>query len=177
MGISFLIFQGSVSVDRAEFIKKCNDKLKLIRTEYNLSQEKAAQVLGLSKKTLVEIEKGRSSLGWAGSVALCTIFDHSEILDATFGGPPTDIILNLAFEGKELYEEQARGPFFTKTLGGKTWWKVVEEAGGYAIQQNIISLHYRILDSDDVRVWFSFDYDQVKAKFDLLLPHTPGPGS
>jgi DNA-binding XRE family transcriptional regulator len=64
-------------MERNEFIAKCNARLKLVRTEYNLSQEKAAHVLGLSKKTIVEIENGRSSLGWMGCVALCMIFGNS----------------------------------------------------------------------------------------------------
>ena len=63
-----------------------------------------------SKKTVVEIENGRFSLGWMGSVALCMIFGNSEILSATFGGKPTDIIMALAFDGKE--------PAYPKTQNG-----------------------------------------------------------
>jgi len=144
-------------MERKEFITKCNMKLKLIRTEYGLSQEKAAYVLGLSKKTVVEIENGRSSLGWMGSVALCMIFGNSEILSATFGGKPTDIIMALAFDGKE--------PAYPKTMGGKVWWKLLEERNGFKIQQNIISQHYRILDSEDRRIWSSFKFDEVEEKF------------
>lgn len=39
-----------------------------------------AHELGISKKTLVGIEKGRSSLGWTGSAALCLLFGDSETL-------------------------------------------------------------------------------------------------
>jgi DNA-binding XRE family transcriptional regulator len=155
-------------LDRAEFILKCNEKLKLIRTEFGFSQEKAAQILGLSKKTVVEIEKGRSSLGWTGSVTLCTIFDNSEILAATFGGSPADVILILAFKDCGPFEE-GKSPFYLmKTLGGKIWWKPVVEQGGYVIQQNIITQHYRILDGEDKRLLFSFDFDRVKERFDFL---------
>ena len=45
-----------------------------------------AAVLGISKKTLVEIEKGRSSLGWTGAAAFAAIFRESGILQAQFGG-------------------------------------------------------------------------------------------
>ena len=144
---------------REEFINKCNEKLKLIRTEYNFSQEKAAYILGLSKKTIVEIEKGRTSLGWTGSVALCMIFYNSEMLSATFGGKPTDIIMALAFDGNE----PARN---WKTLGGNIWWKQVEELNGFKMQQNIISHHYRILDIENRRICSSFNLEQIKKRFE-----------
>jgi len=147
-------------MNRDIFIKKCDEKLKLIRTEYNFTQEKAAHVLGLSKKTVVEIEKGRTSLGWAGSVALCTIFSNSEILSAVFGGKPTDIIMALAFDGNE--------PAYPKTMGGKVWWKPVEEQNGFKIQQNIISQHYRILDCEDRRICSSFAFAGIKERFDEI---------
>ena len=50
-------------MDRDTFVDLMNHQLKLVRTEYGLTQEAMARALGLSKKTLVEIEKGRSSLG------------------------------------------------------------------------------------------------------------------
>ena len=50
---------------KEQFILEMNRQVKLVRTEYGLTQEAMAMALGLSKKTLVEIEKGRSSLGWA----------------------------------------------------------------------------------------------------------------
>jgi DNA-binding XRE family transcriptional regulator len=144
-------------MEREEFIVKCNEKLKLIRTEYNFSQEKTAQILGFSKKTVVEIEKGRSSLGWTGAVALCAIFGSSEILSATFGGKPTDVIMALAFEGNE--------PSYPKTMGGKVWWKPVEERNGFKVQQNIISQHYRILDGKDRRICSSFEWKSIQERF------------
>jgi len=146
-----------ILVDRNEFIESCNNKLKLVRTEYGYSQDKMAIILGMSKKTLVEIEKRRSTLGWSGSVTLCTIFQNSEIISATFGGRPTDIIMALAFDGKE--------PIYKKTLGGKVWWQDIEKGKNGKIQQNIISRHYRILDNDDRRVCSSFDFSEIKEVF------------
>lgn len=120
-------------MDRNEFIRKADEKLKLVRTEYGYNQEKMADILGLSKKTLVQIEKGRSSLGWSGAVVLCTIFERSEVLAAAFGGETTDIIMALAFKDTE--------PDYPKTMGGKIWWNTLEDTGKYKIQQNIISRH------------------------------------
>lgn len=72
---------------RDEFIKECNRIEKLIRTEFNYSQEHMAEILGISKKTLVEIEKDRRSLGWSGSVVLCSLFH-----DARFWPEPSAAI-------------------------------------------------------------------------------------
>ena len=43
-------------MDRREFIREMDIHLKLVRTEYGYTQEMMAAILGLSKKTLVEIE-------------------------------------------------------------------------------------------------------------------------
>ena len=147
-------------MNRNEFIKKIDEKLKLVRNEYDYTLDKMAEVLGISKKTLIQIEKGRASLGWTGSVALCALFGDSEILEMIFGGQSQDIILDLAFDGYEAKHD--------KTMGGRIWWKDVEVKGSYRIQQNIISKHYRILNNGDRRICHSFDYDYIKKRLDEL---------
>ena len=144
---------------RVDFIKKVTEKLKLIRIECDYTQDKMAEILGISKKTLVQIEKGRSTLGWAGAVTLCTIFRNSEVLEMTFGGHPQDIILSLAFNNYESNE---------KTLGGKVWWINIECTDEFRIQQNIISGHYRILDAQDIRLCSSFDYEYIRKRLQEL---------
>lgn len=142
---------------REEFIETCNRIEKLIRTEFKYSQEIMAYTLGLSKKTLVEIEKGRASLGWTASVALCTLFGDSEIIAANFGGSPQDLIQALAFT------DQNR--IFPKTMGGYVWWKDLRKVDGYRLQQNIVSKHYRILDSENRRLTSSFDQREIYSHF------------
>ena len=78
-------------MNKNEFIKLLDGKLKLIRTEYGLTQDKMAS--GISKKTLVEIEKNRKSLGWTSSVALASIFSDSTILHDAIGGDISDLIM------------------------------------------------------------------------------------
>ena len=141
---------------RTDFINKISEKLKLIRIESNYTQDNMAEILGLSKKTLVQIEKGRSTLGWASAVTLCTIFKDSEVLDMTFGGNPQDIILSLAFTDYESNE---------KTMGGKVWWSTIECTDHYKIQQNIISRHFRILDDQDRRICSSFNDEYIRRRF------------
>ena len=138
------------------FIAEMNHQVKLVRTEYGLTQEAMAKALGLSKKTLVEIEKGRASLGWMGAVAFSSIFSASRVLSGVLGGDAGDMILALAFEDLK--------PTYPQTMGGKIWWKTLEESEKWKIQQNIISNHFRALDRHDRRISFGFDFDHVRAR-------------
>lgn len=147
-------------MDRNEFIKKTDEKLKLVRNEYDYTLDKMAEILGISKKTLIQIEKERASLGWTGAVTLCTIFRDSEILGMVFGGRAQDIILTLAFNG---YEAK-----YDKTMGGKIWWRELESKNGLRIQQNIISKHYRLLNDQGSRICSSFDYEYVLKRLNEL---------
>lgn len=144
-------------MDKSEFISLCNVKVKLVRAEYSLSQDKMALMLGISKKTLVEIEKGRSSLGWTGSVALCSIFENSEVIASVFGGRPNDIILALAWDGSE--------PVYPTTMGGHVWWQTVMQNERYVIQQNILFQHFRLLTADGRRVASSFVLEDLTKQF------------
>ena len=141
---------------KEQFIQEMDRTVKLVRTEYGFTQEAMAKALGLSKKTLVEIEKGRSSLGWMGAVAFSSIFSGSQVLSGLLGGEAEDLVLALAFEDLK--------PVYPKTMGGKVWWRTVEVIGTFRIQQNILSQHYRALDKENGRVCSSFELDTVRKK-------------
>lgn len=145
---------------REEFVFEMDQQVKLVRTEYGFTQDVMAKILGLSKKTLVEIEKGRSSLGWMGAVAFSTLFADSRVLSGLLGGEASDMVLALAFQDTK--------PVFPKTMGGKVWWRTVEQIGTYKIQQNIISQHYRALDPEDGRVCSSFELESVRSQLKEL---------
>lgn len=144
-------------MNRDDFIKKIDEKVRLIRNEKEFTQDKMADIIGISKKTLVQIEKGRTSLGWTGAVAIATLFRDSEVLHMIFGGDPQDIILALAFENYEVRYEN--------TMGGKVWWQDIKSKDNYRIQQNIISKHFRILDKEDRRISSSFDKNFILQRF------------
>lgn len=141
-------------MDRDEFIALCNSKVKLVRTEFSFSQEKMALMLGISKKTLVEIEKGRSSLGWSGSVVLCSVFNDSQILNDAFTQNPIDIFRNIAFENSE--------PNYRQANTYRIWWQTILRNDEYLIEQNIVSQHYRLLTKDNKIVASSFNIEDLK---------------
>jgi len=145
---------------REEFIKQIDGQVKLVRTEYGFTQDVMARVLGISKKTLVEIEKGRSSLGWTGAVALCAVFSGSQVLSGVLGGDAADMIQALAFDDVK--------PVFPKTMGGRIWWETVETGKGWKIQQNIISRHYRALDDENGRICSSFSLEEIYQRLKEL---------
>ena len=148
-------------MERSEFISIMNHKIKLIRTEFDLTQEKMAEAIGISKKTLVEIEKGRNSLSWSAAVAAAVIFADSSILEEAFGGETSDLVKVVALNGLD-----AKLP--DKTMGGRIWWQDIKESKGYRIQQNIISRHYRILDAEDRRFFSTFDKKEAESRLKEL---------
>src|SRR5690606_7540701 len=113
------------------------------------TQEKMAEVIGISKKTLVQIEKRRTNTGWTTTAAVCALFRESSILQSTLGGDPVEII-EMAAHSYIRYSRE-------KTLGGRVWWREVDQQNGFRLQQNIISNHYRILDPDDYRLFSTYD--------------------
>ena len=141
-------------------IKQINSCLKLVRTEYGLNQDKMAAILGISKKTLVESEKGRRELGWTEAVALASIFAGSRILKDALGEDFNEMISALALEDVRLDHPL--------TMGGKVWWREIRSVPGYRIQQNLISSHYRLLDDKDRRLVSSFNIKDIEDYLERL---------
>ncbi|MGM9987399.1 MAG: helix-turn-helix transcriptional regulator [Bacillaceae bacterium] len=147
-------------MNKQEIISILSEKMKLVRTEAGYTQEKMAEIIGLSKKTLVGIEKGRFNASWTTTVAFVTLFSHSTIIQNILGDEPIQTIQALAHS--ELYTPKE------KTLGGHIWWKEIKSTNNFRLQQNVVSNHYRILDSKNYR-WFStFDYDHAQEYFTKL---------
>ncbi|MGE7623787.1 helix-turn-helix transcriptional regulator [Viridibacillus sp. NPDC096237] len=148
-------------MDKEQIISIATAKFKLVRTENNYTQDKMAEVLGISKKTLVQIEKQRVPCGWTTTVALCALFRESSILQNAMGGDPMEVV--------ELTAHDVIARPKEKTMGGYIWWRTVQEDKGYRLQQNILSNHYRILDSESYR-WFStMDEKAVLEEFTRIL--------
>ncbi|WP_409304495.1 helix-turn-helix transcriptional regulator [Peribacillus sp. SCS-155] len=148
-------------MDKQTVISIITDKIKLVRVEMDYTQDKMAEVLGVSKKTLVQIEKGRSTAGWTVIVAVCALFRESEVLQSALGGDPLEVAETIARDGLNYRKE--------KTLGGKVWWKVIARDQSYILQQNMISHHFRILDEDNYRIYSTFEENEAKARFEELI--------
>ena len=147
-------------MEKSTLIEILSKKIKLIRTEFNYSQDYMSEILGISKKTLVQIEKGRIEASWSVTVTLCALFRDSEIVQNTLGGDPLDILQIVAHQSYDTPKEL--------TLGGKIWWTEIHRLGSFRLQKNLVSDHYRILDESNRR-WFStFDENEAKIKLEEL---------
>ena len=138
-------------------------KLKLIRTERGYTQDKMAEVIGLSKKTLVQIEKERTNAGWTTAAAVCALFRNSDILQSALGGDPVEVA-ELAVH-KTISQPHARD----KTMGGRVWWRELDRQKGVRLQQNVISGHYRVLDAEDYRLFSTYDAADAEEHFQYYV--------
>jgi DNA-binding XRE family transcriptional regulator len=144
-------------VTRDEIILQVSEKLRLIRTEAGYTQDKMADIIGVSKKTLVQIEKGRVLANWSTVVSICALFRETETVQFLFGNEPLEVLETVALNGIDLRK--------SKTLGGRVWWRVLSQKSGYILQQNILSKHFRILDERNYRIFSSFDEKLSKQRF------------
>ncbi|MCA0980291.1 helix-turn-helix transcriptional regulator [Exiguobacterium aestuarii] len=148
-------------MQKSEFIGQVSRKVKLIRIESQHSQDEMASLLGISKKTLIQIEKERNEASWSTVVTLCALFNKSEILIHLIGDDPVEFVKLIATAN--TYEPKE------KTLGGRVFWHAIEEGPYFTLQQNIVSGHYRIIDLDYVRWYSTFDAEdaeQVRLKLE-----------
>lgn len=140
-------------MEKKEIIEIVIPKLKLIRTEFDLTQEEMADIIGVSKKTLVEMEKGRNKGNWGVVIAIVALFGDSEILLHILGEDALDIVTMVA--RKNIIDRKE------KTLGGKVWWRVIKTKSKYTLQQNVVSMHYRILDEELYRYFSTFNQKEA----------------
>lgn len=147
-------------MDRQFIMQITSDSLKLIRTENDYTQDKMAEILGISKKTLVQIEKERTLANWTTTIAICALFRHSETLQNRIGGDPMEVI--------ELTVHDVIITPKEKTMGGYIWWKNIDEHNNHRLQQNLLSKHYRILDDENYRILSTFDEDVANEKWQAM---------
>ncbi|PFO04263.1 transcriptional regulator [Bacillus sp. AFS076308] len=145
---------------RDEIIMQVSEKLRLIRTEAGYTQDKMADIIGISKKTLVQIEKGRVLAGWSTVVSICALFRETETVQFLFGNEPLEVLETVALNGIDLRK--------VKTLGGRVWWRGISKKNGFILQQNILSKHFRILDDQNYRIFSSFDEKLSRQRFKEL---------
>lgn len=147
-------------MSRDEFIQVVSNVIKRIRVNLGLTQDRMAEILGISKKTLVQIEKGRIRAGWTVAAACCAVFRNDETLQMALGDDPLELV--------DLFSNQNAALPGIKTLGGKVWWREVVSMGNFVLQQNVISQHFRILDRVNRRWFISFDENEARNRLNEL---------
>lgn len=169
-------------MDKNTLIATCDRELRLLRSEFGMTQDDMARELGISKKTLVGIEKGRSSLGWTGSAALCLLFGDSQTLRRELEGDPADMAAGLREHrpperdggikkapAEHLETAEAALSADTPDAGASSpLWRYVGAPFGIRAEQNLISEHYRLTDAGGRRLFASFDYAEIEAEAERL---------
>ncbi|MER1985126.1 MAG: helix-turn-helix domain-containing protein [Solibacillus sp.] len=147
-------------MDRETIIDIASNSVKLIRAEYDYTQDKMAETIGISKKTLVQIEKGRMQAGWTTTIAICALFRNSPTLQNQLGGDPVEVVELTAHDVILRSKE--------KTFGGYIWWRNIEVCHGYRLQQNVLSQHFRILDDEHYRLLSTNDEAAARTAWDKI---------
>ncbi len=140
-----------------QFCKSVQSILERLRKKEGLTLEEMALTLGLSKKTLIQIEKERTQLKWPEAVTFVSIFQSHEIVQSLFGDEVIDIVQSIA-----ILKPPKRQ---LKTLGGESWWRTLNSQEGYRLQQHKISKHLRILDQENYRVFFTYSKSDALHEF------------
>lgn len=153
-------------MNQQELMNLISLKLRVVRLEKDYSQQRMADVLGISKKTLIQVEKGRTQANWTTVIAVCALFRDSEVLQAAVGGDPLEVAETIAHDGIDQPIDQS--------MGGKVWWRELEKKGSFRLQQNLISQHYRILDEAHYRWYSSFDEEEAKHRLKELAKKRQG---
>ncbi len=141
---------------REAFIALCDRKEKLVRNELGYSQEKMSVLLGLSKKTLVEIEKWRSSLGWQGAVTLCTLFQNTREITLTFGSDVPALLRSMTEDA--AYLPPVESPYSA--------WVPILELGEHTIEQNSASQLYRLRKNNET-IASDFELAELRKRTNL----------
>lgn len=85
-------------IRRDELIKKVSDELINIRKESKLTQDELGNILGISKNTIVNVEKGGKQLSWAVVMSVVMLFNQANSIKSIIGETsPLEIISQCAF--------------------------------------------------------------------------------
>lgn len=84
---------------KESFIEIVSKQLRTIRLEYHLSQASFSEMIGITKKTLVQIEKERTLASWSVCVTSVLLFENTETIKDMLGENPKQIIESILFEG------------------------------------------------------------------------------
>ena len=141
---------------RESFIALCDRKEKLVRNELGSSQEKMSSLLGVSKKTLVEIEKWRSSLGWQGAVTLCILFQNTREITLTFGSDIPALLQSMT----------DTAAFLPKIESPYAAWIPILELDQVHIEQNTASQLYRARKGGET-IGASFELAELRKRCEL----------
>ncbi|MFK5884105.1 MAG: hypothetical protein QM489_07205 [Candidatus Izemoplasma sp.] len=149
-----------IKINKSEFCKTIHLMIMEIRLEYNLSQTVMANMIGVSKKTYIQLEKQRIILKWSEAVTISTIFKDSKTIVNVFGDDIISIIHLISFE-KPIFEYQNNANTSKMIM--------INKENKFLLQQDKISKLYRITDQTKLLVYISFSETDIKKKYHEII--------
>ena len=142
-----------MTLEREIFIAKVSSVVKDVRIESSISQETMAYILGMSKKTYVQVELKRRKLSWSETVTFCCLFRQSPIVIDKIGDNSLSHIATIASEEIEA---------LSKTHSKSYWWnEIIRDSESY-ILQNVITGQYKVFNNQDEEIFSTFSIDYIK---------------
>lgn len=126
-------------MDRQSFTDLIQTKFKMVRIEAGYTQDTMAQTIGLSKKTLVQIEKERVLPNWTTCISICALFRNSDVLNNTFGCDPMEIVQIISRNHSAYPNHETTSDIY---------WNTIDTRHGYILQSNKVSDIYRVLNPE-----------------------------
>ncbi|MGP4071969.1 helix-turn-helix transcriptional regulator [Piscibacillus sp. B03] len=152
-------------MNEQELVKILSSKIKLVRSEFNYNQDEMASILGVSKKTIVQIEKERQLASWSVVVTFASLFRDSTIIQQELG--EEDVVYLLQTIARKNINLQNSQKWMNQSL-----WKVIDEKNGFILQRHVITKYYRIVDQLGYRVFSSFYKKSADKHFrEFVLNH------
>lgn len=142
-------------MDKQAFTEILQSKFKMVRTEAGYTQDSMSHTIGLSKKTLVQIEKERILPNWTTCISLCALFRESEVLTNTFGGDPLELaqVISRGHCVYPNYESEA------------VYWEELESKNGFRLEYNKSNNIYRVLNPENRPVHASYIEREIRTFF------------
>lgn len=122
---------------RDELIKRVSDELVNIRKESKLTQDEMGNILGISKNTIVSVEKNGKPLSWAVVMSAVMLFNQTSSIKLIIGETsPLEIISQCAF----LDDDSSKNNMlYTTSISSLAAHTIVPIVGG-AIASSIYEL-------------------------------------
>lgn len=148
-------------ITKQDLVSKISKSLKLLRAEYGYSQLEMATSIGLSKKTLIQIEKDRMVLSWGATCAVCAVFRGSKMLQMELGEDPVNLVETLAHDNLQMYTETVSRNY--------VFWDVILDNGEYILAKNILTDHYKITTHNGKKLSSSFDENKITIEYEKII--------
>lgn len=114
----------NLMIERKELIGKISARSKSLRREVNLKQDELATILGISKNTIVNVEReDEKYYSWPVVMSIIILFAHTDVIKEVLGEEsPIEIVSRCAFTIKTkrniLYNSSVLG--MTASIAGLT---------------------------------------------------------